>query len=305
MSYEKCGLVLSFQTTLSNSSSAAASFDAQRVLDLIKNSENGELTRRLDSGLDVNSRVSVADSTESLLVAACIFSNTPIVATLLAHGARIEERSMSGALGESPVAIAMNRGNVDLMEMLIQHGADPEGFTPLMIAVMRGDIIAAEAAIGRGADVNAVNRFGRSSLELAHPIAECVQLLLRHGAKSQYSNTEVATMLGDEMEIRHELELRKTAQSWRSEVRWAVLYDRPAILDLIIAAVPSADSEEFQFRTPVALAAEVGRLECLRVLVRHHADINRVSEGNLTADELARRRNNIACLRFLVAVRLK
>ncbi len=186
--------------------------------------------------------------------------------------------------------------------MLIKHGADPCGVTPLMIAIMRGDVKFAEAEIKRGADVNAVNEFDRTAVNYAAPIAECLQLLLQHGAKHSFSTTEIATMLGDEVVLRRELENQDAPRNWQSEVRWAIFYDRPAILDLIIAKAPSAASEEFEFRTPVALAAEKGRLECLRVLIRRHADIHRLSEGGLSPMDLARRRENTPCLRFLKAV---
>ena len=274
----------------------------RRVLQLIKNSEYSELSQLLDSGLDPNMRVPIADGTESLLIAACVFSNVRTVTVLLTHGASAAADSATGILGESPVAIAMNRGNADLIELLIQHGANPAGFTSLMIAIMRGNLIAAKAEIEHGADVNAMNKFRRSAFDFAHPIAECVQFLLQHGAKHSYSPVEIATMLGDEAAIRHELENPEVRRSLPAAVRWAIFYDRPAILDLIVTAVPGVASEEYEFRTPAAQAAEFSRLECLRVLVRRGADLNRPSEGDLTPKDLARRSNSTACLRFLEAL---
>ncbi len=278
--------------------------EPNRVLALIRNAEHAELTRLLDGGLDANMRVPLPNGPESLLIAACIFSDDTTVRILLAHGARADPPILtgSGTMGDSSVAIAMNRWKPELMELLIQNGADPLGFTPLMIALMRGDIIAAEAEMRRGGDIDAVNKFGRSAFDLSHPIGECIGFLLKHHAKHSYTSTEIAVMLGDHEAVRRELENRDAQRNWQSEVWWSVFYDRPAILDLIVSAVPSAASEEFRFRTPAGLAAEKGRLECLRVLVRNHADLSRLSEGLFSPAALARRSDSNACLRFLEAV---
>jgi ankyrin repeat protein len=283
--------------------SAESSPSSTVILTVLKSSDHLELENLLARGLDPNARVPVSDGSESLLVTACIYSDTQIVALLLGHGARADESSRTGTFGRSPVAIAMNRSKPDLIELLIRHGADAEGFTALMIAIMRGDVSAAEREINQGANIDALNRFGRSALDFAPPIAGCLELLLQHNAKHSFSSVEIATMLGDEALIRGHINGPLKQRDWRSEVRWAILYDRPEILNLIIQSVPGAGSDEYYFRTPAALSAELGRLACLRVLVQNGADIDRLSEELFTPMALAERNGRSECVRLLRAKR--
>lgn len=56
--------------------------------------------------------------------------------------------------------------------MLIEKKADinnkeDNGFTPLMLAAMRGNIQVAALLLEKGADMNAVNKFGKTALQLA------------------------------------------------------------------------------------------------------------------------------------------
>ena len=89
------------------------------------------------------------------------------VETLLAEGAKIDER---GTNGETPLILAVLAGNDAVAELLIEKGAgvmatNQGGFTPLHAAAYSGDIGIAELLLEHGADVNdAQNKAGVTPL---------------------------------------------------------------------------------------------------------------------------------------------
>lgn len=92
--------------------------------------------------------------------------------------------------GDTPLREAARVGNVEILQLLLEHGADPNYetdayfYTALMYASREGNTEAAKALVDAGAHVNAEDDFEESVLLRAvegnHP--EMVKLLLKHGA---------------------------------------------------------------------------------------------------------------------------
>lgn len=139
-----------------------------------------------------------------------------LVEALLHHGANLHTRLeknppqygyASGrfrvsVIGATPFLLAAMDGNVDVMRVLAEAGADPllgteENTTPLMVAAglgqvpaetrvgERDSIEAVEFVLELGAEVNAINDVGRTALHGAAHIRSdvIVQLLVDHGAQ--------------------------------------------------------------------------------------------------------------------------
>jgi ankyrin repeat protein len=121
--------------------------------------------------------------------------------------------------GVTPFFLAAASFDVDLMRLLLSHGADPnldtnEGTTPLMVAsgMGRQDDISAEQekaafeaaslALELGNDVNASNQDGRTALAAAayHGANSLIQLLVENGAdmdaKDRYGQTPLSIAQG-------------------------------------------------------------------------------------------------------------
>jgi len=115
----------------------------------------------------------------------------PSLDLLLSHGATTK---VSDWLGNSPLAIAAEWHYLDVVRMLLKHGADPDfggdtRLTPLMRAVLFDDnpqsnrpVI--EALLDAGASVNAQNEQGVTALIYAVSNGKqgAVRLLLERGA---------------------------------------------------------------------------------------------------------------------------
>lgn len=95
--------------------------------------------------------------------------------------------------GYTPLHGAVSYGKNDTrksaVKILLKRGANPnaktsrDGETPFHKAVSRGDIEIVRLLIDYGADVNAVSKFGVTSLYFARNSNAITELLKEHGAK--------------------------------------------------------------------------------------------------------------------------
>jgi len=151
----------------------------------------------LANGADVNAE-RPEDKNTNLHIA--VGSNhLPVVKLLVAHGAFLEAKN---ACGHSPLHTGAYYGHEDIVEFLLNHGADVDSLspstndTPLLSAVFRDHLSVAKLLIAHGASLNAKDIDGDTALHLAvEGAVEMVELLCSHGAdvyaKNDDNNTPV------------------------------------------------------------------------------------------------------------------
>ncbi|MBN1483150.1 MAG: ankyrin repeat domain-containing protein [Chloroflexia bacterium] len=85
---------------------------------------------------------------------------------------------------DTPLTIAADRGRVDLIDYLVQAGADVSKGHPLVTAADKGRLEAARRLLELGADVNEVGVFGNTGLicAITHHDTAMARLLIEHGA---------------------------------------------------------------------------------------------------------------------------
>ncbi|KAJ6093116.1 hypothetical protein N7486_008405 [Penicillium sp. IBT 16267x] len=120
--------------------------------------------------------------------AACKGHHTGIVKLLLERGA--DANSEMGAMGGTPLYIAANAGFMELTAVLVEGGANINkvvktfggGYTALMIACMKNHLDMVELLLERGADPNIQGAGFALHWACENDNLEMVQLLVEHGA---------------------------------------------------------------------------------------------------------------------------
>ena len=111
--------------------------------------------------------IDVKETEETFLIFAIIKGNIDIVRLLIEAGADINKKDRNGA---SSFIYAVIKGNIVIVRLLIEAGADTniydgDGMTPLMIAAENNDIPLVRLLIQNGADINKQDPEGLTVLD--------------------------------------------------------------------------------------------------------------------------------------------
>jgi len=188
--------------------------------------------------------------------------------------------------------LATNKGHEQVIEILIQHGADvkihchKDGFTALHSAACFGYPSIARRLIEAGADVNAAfDPFCHTPLHLAAAKGqvECVSLLLNAGAKANARNKPGATPLrlaaSNESELKHKTSFMETAK-------------------LLLESGANINERNDQGNTPLhGLVMKDGSYENIRFCLENGADPNIKNRDGKSCLDLV---NNNTVLRSLM-----
>lgn len=119
------------------------------------------------------------------LISAIEKGDMALVSQFLNSGLNPNKRLLYG----TPLTYAAYAGQTEIVELLIEHGADPAlpdegGSAPLLCAVQHTHIKTAKALLARGADLSNADRSGRTPLSIAaaNGPPELVAWLLEQGA---------------------------------------------------------------------------------------------------------------------------
>jgi uncharacterized protein len=201
---------------------------------------------------------------------------------LLAAGANPKLANREGA---TAMQLASIHGSPAMMEKLLQAGVDvnergPHNETPLMYAARSGNTDAIAVLLKHGADVNATEALrGTTALmwavEQGHP--DAVKQLLQHGANvsvaSSFDSKGGTAYLAPTVKGRAEQEKRFRR----------VFSNNQADAAALAAAFGVAKNSKGGGLTALILAARQGNLDCAKLLVDAHADVNQTSHYGWTA----------------------
>lgn len=208
---------------------------------------------------------------------------------LLAHGAPVDDTAL---------AAPITTGDVDVVGMLLDAGADPArtipaealgeghpGDTPLHAAVERGcppGLV--ELLLARGADPNVPGRDGRSPFQLAvrHGLADLSRLLRRHGARPDATEVDMflaACRNGDRAAAERQLSrdrvrLDRLPDEDRSVIVHAAdLGNLEAVRLMLDLGFPVNARGGDDGITPLHAAAGAGSAQLVRLLIARGADL--------------------------------
>src|SRR6266851_784888 len=233
---------------------------------------------------------------------------------------RPQDVSAEGGYYCTPLHAAIFNGNIDIMRLLLEHGADATAFpvnfhgilTPLHEATLRGSLDMMELLLDNHADVNTQDRAGRTQLFAASlgGDLEVAQLLLRHGAALDSHDVHGKTPLmaaaqNGHSDIVHLLLQRNAAVDSSDNGGWTslALASQCGHLDIVrlllqrSAAVDSSDNSGW---TSLAIASQFGHLDIVRLLLESGAAVDSCDENGWTPLAVASRRGHPEIVRLLL-----
>ena len=189
---------------------------------------------------------------------------------------------------------AIRQGDITLLQDIVRRGTPPDvrandGTTPLMYAALHGSAAMVELLLQHGADPQAANDRGVTALLWGARDAEKVRLLLGSGAdphaRSALGNTPLMVAAAApsgasaaEQLLAHGADITPRNKSGRSALRIAVRGGDIATVRQLLAKADELDKRAEVIRDAgptVAIAASNGFHDIVQVLLEHGADPNR------------------------------
>jgi uncharacterized protein len=200
---------------------------------------------------------------------------------LVAAGANPKTPNREGA---TAMQLASLHGSAAMMEKLLDAGADVNergvnGETPLMFTARNGNLDALNLLLRRGADVNAKESLrGTAALmwavEQGH--TEAVRLLIQHGA--DVSGASSFDSKGGTAYLAPTIQQRANQEKTFRRVRSLSASDEEAAA----AAFGVPKNTKGGGLTALVLAARQGYLDCAKLLLDAHADVNQTTHYGWT-----------------------
>jgi ankyrin repeat protein len=268
----------------------------QTPLHLAAGSGDTELARMLlAAGAPINAR---DDEKGTPLHDAVAKGAAAMAKLLLAAGADVN--AWKGAA--QALHIAAERGDLQLMEILLAHKAELEGdpdLTPLHRAATTGQLEAARLLLAHGANVNARKGGGMTPLLEAvrggHP--QLVRLLCEHHADVRADSADWGPLLYAVLEgkvdiarilVDHRADINpKPDQRYETLLHFAVHRQNADMVRLLLDRGAVVDEDDVNWRTPLHDAAELNQVPIARLLLEHKANVRAMDRDGLEPIHMA------------------
>ena len=215
------------------------------------------------------------------LHAAIVKGNVDIVALLLEHGAEMATWNLKN---RSPLYEAARRGCLDVVRLLLYHHVDvnsrngTEG-TPLSTASQEGELEVAQTLLQHGAAVDSRDKDGWTPLILAshNGHLDVVRLLLENGATVDSREDE----------------------GWTS-LMLASQYGHLDVMRLLLENGATVDSRKDDGWTSLMVASEKGHLDVVRLLLEDGAAVDSREDDGWTSLMAASQNGHLDVVRLLL-----
>ncbi len=221
---------------------------------------------------------------------------------LIKEGADVNEHSEHKI--PTPLEAASELGDIEIVEALVEHGADVNLRSPLFYAVLYGRIEVVRFLLAKGADINHCSRGVRTPTALLGACSpnvenvEILKLLVKNGIDmscrdDQYIPLHEAAFKGyaDTVQCLLELGVKvdRINSDGRSPLHRAAAGGNEEIVKLFLDRKLAVDLRDVDGRTSLHAASVFGREGALRLLLDSGADVDIRDNAGDTAEDVAKR----------------
>eukprot|EP01052_Picozoa_sp_SAG31_P025703 SAG31_NODE_2271_length_6040_cov_3.379397_2_plen_556_part_00 len=235
---------------------------------------------------------------------ACMRAEVTAVKRLLSAESKndVNQRANT-SLAWTPLMAAALGGSIDVIRLLLQHGADIDGLqdqegqpdTPLFVACQHGHFEAAKILLEHGAEVNARNKHGHSPLctSSQEGNVDIVALLLSSGAQvdqttigneatalhiaAQYGHESIVTILLD-----HGAALNRQTVHGETALYSASMDGRALVASIWLKRGAIVGLESLRGVTPLFIASQQGHSDVVALLLADGALVDHRAKHGFT-----------------------
>ena len=242
-----------FQKIMSGAKVKDLSEETKALFTAVREAKESQVRQSLKAGADVNGFKCGATFTNKFEKRLIYFS----------------EHTNLGTYKNSPLMLAVYKGNIHIVKILLDSGANVNasngwGITPLMKAAAnpKCSVQLTKLLIKEGADATITNRLGQSALHFAvsSDSEECVKVLVAAGADVNKGDSNNKTPLME-----------------------ACAIDSKKCASVLIQEAADVNQGDSNNKTPLMEACAIDSKKCVSVLIQEGADVNRVDNNHMTA----------------------
>ena len=231
--------------------------------------------------------------------------------------------NLQDTFGETPLIIAVEDGNENIIKLLLEHGADihqtnQNHETALMTALSIDNINIIKLFfdhgksinLEHGKSINLENTYGYTPLMLAvsNGNEEAIKLLLDNGADINQLNQNGMTPLmlavsndneeAMEMLLERGADINQPNQNGETPLMLAVSNDNEEAIQLLLDNGANINQTNQNGMTPLMLAVSNGNEEAIKLLLDNGANIHQTNQNGMTALMMALSHGNINIIKL-------
>jgi ankyrin repeat protein len=201
------------------------------------------------------------------------------IKTLIEAGEDVNEK-------ERPLVLAAEKGNIDIVKLLLEHGADVNGTeskygsAPLHFAAQKGYLDVVKLLLDYGADINQLNDQGTTPLHFAAEGGniDIVKLLLEEGAE----------------------DINDTNDHGNTPLNFAAINGHIDVVKLLVESGANVNGENNHGVTSLLFAVWKSRIHVVKLLIQSQANVNQTNKYGDTPFNWATKNGNRECIELLL-----